>query len=147
MAAGGKIDGGGSNYEGGLAIGGPIIDGVLGFRVSASYREDGGTVAGELDIADYITSTGGEPWGRVLLVDDLVDSGKTLQEVAGHLRVAFPLVQEIRSAVIWFKARSSVAPDYYVERLEHNPWIHQPFERYDRLRPQDLAAAAARRAD
>ncbi|HLW23333.1 MAG TPA: TonB-dependent receptor plug domain-containing protein, partial [Steroidobacteraceae bacterium] len=40
----GKIDGGGDNYEGGLAVGGPIIPGVLGFRASVSYREDGGWV-------------------------------------------------------------------------------------------------------
>ena len=40
----GKIDDGGNNYEAGAAFGGPIIDGVLGFRVSASFREDGGWV-------------------------------------------------------------------------------------------------------
>ncbi len=32
------------NYEAGLAVGGPIIDGVLGFRFSVSYRQDGGWV-------------------------------------------------------------------------------------------------------
>ncbi len=116
----------------------------LAILATSSYREGGGTVAGELDIADAITSTGGEPWGRVLLVDDLVDSGKTLGEVAEHLRQGFPLIKEIRSAVIWFKASSAVAPDYCVERLAHNPWIHQPFERYDLLRPQDLADAVPR---
>jgi iron complex outermembrane receptor protein len=40
----GQIDNGGNNYEAGAAFGGPIIDGVLGFRVSASFREDGGWV-------------------------------------------------------------------------------------------------------
>ena len=40
----GQIDGGGQNYEIGAAFGGPIIDGVLGFRISASFREDGGWV-------------------------------------------------------------------------------------------------------
>jgi iron complex outermembrane recepter protein len=40
----GQIDSGGQNYEIGAAFGGPIIDGVLGFRLSASYREDGGWV-------------------------------------------------------------------------------------------------------
>ena len=32
------------SYEGGAAMGGPIIDDKLGFRVSASYRRDGGWV-------------------------------------------------------------------------------------------------------
>ncbi|MDE1924242.1 MAG: TonB-dependent receptor, partial [Gammaproteobacteria bacterium] len=40
----GQIDGGSQNYEAGAAFGGPIIDGKLGFRVSASYRRDGGWV-------------------------------------------------------------------------------------------------------
>jgi iron complex outermembrane recepter protein len=40
----GQIDGGGQNYEAGLAVGGPIIADVLGFRASLSYREDGGWV-------------------------------------------------------------------------------------------------------
>jgi hypoxanthine phosphoribosyltransferase len=117
----------------------------LAILATSSYREDGGTVAGKLDIADSITSTGGEPWGRVLLVDDLVDSGNTLERVAAHLRYRFPLIQEIRSAVLWYKASSTVAPDYFVERLQHNPWIHQPFERYDRLRPADLMQALPER--
>lgn len=128
--------------RGGMRVGdvlSRVFEVPLAILATSSYREDGGTVAGKLDIADAITSTGGEPWGRVLLVDDLVDSGNTLHQVAGHLREGFALIQEIRTAVIWFKASSSVAPDYYVERLEHNPWIHQPFERYDRLRPEDLA--------
>jgi outer membrane receptor protein involved in Fe transport len=32
------------SYEAGIAHGGPIIDGVLGFRVSAWYRKDGGWI-------------------------------------------------------------------------------------------------------
>jgi outer membrane receptor protein involved in Fe transport len=35
-------DGGAPSYELGAAVGGPIVDGVLGFRASAWYREDGG---------------------------------------------------------------------------------------------------------
>ena len=40
----GTTEGGGPSYEGGVAVGGPIIDGVLGFRFSVYYREDGGWV-------------------------------------------------------------------------------------------------------
>jgi len=40
---------GAPSYELGAAAGGPIIDNTLGFRVSASYREDGGWV----DHVDY----------------------------------------------------------------------------------------------
>jgi hypothetical protein len=29
-------------------------------------------------------------------------------------------------------------PDYYVDFLADNPWIHQPFEKYEKLKPQNL---------
>jgi hypothetical protein len=29
-------------------------------------------------------------------------------------------------------------PDYYVDYLAENPWIDQPFEIYDTLRPEEL---------
>ena len=50
-----------------------------------------------------------------------------------------PSITELRSAVLWTKAVSNYTPDYYVEMLESSPWIHQPFEEYDDLRPDALA--------
>jgi len=116
----------------------------LAILSTSSYREEAGTKAGALDIAAALTSTGGDPHGRVLLVDDLVDSGNTLQQVLRELPRRYPAISQIRSAVIWYKARSSVVPDYFVDYLPHNPWIVQPFEGYDSLRPADLAAQHAR---
>ncbi|RYH00796.1 phosphoribosyltransferase [Noviherbaspirillum suwonense] len=117
-----------------------IFDVPLAILSTSSYREEEGTVRGSLDIAKYITMTRGSLSGRVLLVDDLVDSGVTLEQVQSHLRTNFPAVTEVRSAVIWCKACSSVRPDFYLQYLESNPWIHQPFEEYDGLRPHQLAA-------
>ena len=42
--------------------------------------------------------------------------------------------------MIWVKGASSYTPDYYVERLPTSPWIHQPFEDYDNMGPDRLAA-------
>ena len=42
---------GGPSYEGGFAVGGPIIDNVLGFRISGWGRHDGGWI----DKVDYMT--------------------------------------------------------------------------------------------
>jgi hypoxanthine phosphoribosyltransferase len=89
-------------------------------------------------MAKYITMPKGELAGRVLLVDDLADSGITLKAVVERLR-GLPSIIELRSAVIWTKAVSSYTPDYYVEMLATSPWIHQPFEDYDNLRPEGLA--------
>ena len=117
-----------------------IFDLPLAILSTSSYREEEGTVRGSLDIAKHITMTRGALSGRVLLVDDLVDSGVTLEQVQSHLQTNFPAVTEVKSAVIWCKACSSVRPDFYLEYLETNPWIHQPFEEYDGLRPHQLAA-------
>jgi uncharacterized protein len=117
-----------------------IFDVPLAILSTSSYREEFGTQRGDLDIAKYITMTKGTLGGRVLLVDDLVDSGVTLEKVQSHLSEHFPAVTEVKSAVIWCKACSSVRPDYFLEYLPHNPWIHQPFEEYDGLRPHQLAA-------
>lgn len=117
-----------------------IFDVPLAILSTSSYREETGTVRGDLDIAKYITITKGALSGRVLLVDDLVDSGVTLEKVQHHLKENFPSVTEVKSAVIWCKACSTVRPDFYLDYLATNPWIHQPFEEYDSLRPHQFTA-------
>jgi len=64
----------------------------------------------------------------------------TLARVVEHLRGRYPALREVRTAVLWYKAASTARPDYYVEYLADSPWIHQPFEEYDTLRPHQLAA-------
>jgi hypoxanthine phosphoribosyltransferase len=115
-----------------------VFDKPLGIMSTSSYRAEAGTIQGRLDIAKYITMPQGELAGKVLLVDDLADSGVTLKAVVERLR-GMPAIVELRSAVIWTKAVSSYSPDYYVEMLESSPWIHQPFEEYDDMRPEALA--------
>lgn len=110
----------------------------LAIMSASSYRADGGTIQGRLDMAQYITLPRGELSGRVLLVDDLADSGVTLKAVVDRLR-AMPSISELRSSVIWVKGVSSYTPDYFVESLPTSPWIHQPFEEYDDLPPEGLA--------
>ncbi|CAL61450.1 Putative nucleotide phosphoribosyltransferase [Herminiimonas arsenicoxydans] len=117
-----------------------IFDVPLAILSASSYREGAGTMQGTLDIASHITIISGSLGGKVLLLDDLVDSGVTLAEVQRHLAEQFPAVTEVKSAVIWYKACSSTKPDFYLDYLPHNPWIHQPFEEYDGLRPHQLAA-------
>jgi hypoxanthine phosphoribosyltransferase len=115
-----------------------IFDKPLAIMSTSSYRADAGKVQGHLDIAHYITTPKGEIAGRVLLVDDLADSGHTLNAVVELLRTKYKPITELRSAVLWTKGLSSFTPDYQVEYLPTNPWIHQPFESYDSLRPEKL---------
>jgi len=129
--------------RGGLRVGdviSRIYDMPLAILAASSYREAAGKSQGVLDIGEYITMTQSELSGHLLLVDDLVDSGVTLNRVVVHLRQRYSAMTELRSAVIWYKACSSFVPDYYVEYLPTNPWIHQPFEVYDAMGPEKLAA-------
>ena len=115
-----------------------IFDKPLAIMSTSSYRAQAGTVQGNLDVARYITTPKGEIAGKVLLVDDLADSGLTLNVLIKQLKENYPAVTEMRSAVIWTKAISNFTPDYTVEFLPTNPWIHQPFESYDAMRAQQL---------
>ena len=117
-----------------------IFDKPLAIMSTSSYRAEAGTLQGVLDIARYITTPRGEIAGKVLLVDDLADTGKTLKEVIDRLRNDYAPITELRSAVIWTKGVSSFKADYSVESLPSNPWIHQPFEGYDAMRPEQLIA-------
>ena len=129
--------------RGGLRVGdviSRIFDMPLAILAASSYREAAGRAQGVLDIAQYITTTKDELSGNLLLVDDLVDSGVTLSRVVAHLKERYRAVTEVRTAVIWYKACSTFAPEFYVEYLPTNPWIHQPFEVYDAMGPQKLAA-------
>jgi len=136
--------------RGGLRVGdvlSRIFDMPLAILSTHSYAADGGTVRGELVIAEHMTMTRPTLGDRVLLVDDMVDSGHTLEAVARTLPQRFPAIREMRTAVLWWKACSVFKPDYFVEYLPDNPWIHQPFEVYDRMEPASVAARLARPAE
>ncbi len=129
--------------RGGLRVGdvmSRVFDKPLGVLFTSSYREEGGTRQSRLQIGDHIASALPLPGTRWLLTDDLVDSGITLIEALPALKARYPQVEEIRSAVLWAKGSSVAKPDYCMEYLPSNPWIHQPFEEYDHMRPSDLKA-------
>lgn len=120
--------------RGGLRVGdvlSRIFDKPLGVMTTSSYRASGGTVQGRLKIGDAISSAEDVTQGRVLLADDLVDSGVTLQQVLPELRRRHPGITELKTGVLWYKSVSVYKPDYFVEHLEDSPWIHQPFEAYE----------------
>ena len=115
-----------------------IFDVPLAIMSTSSYRAEEGTVQGHLDIAHFITTPQGQIAGKVLLVDDLADTGVTLKAVVERLRTNYQPITELRTAVIWTKGCSTFKPEYSVQDLPTNPWIHQPFEGYDTMTPEKL---------
>lgn len=87
-----------------------IFDLPLGILATSSYREAAGTVQGQLDIAQFITITRGTLDGRVLLVDDMVDTGLTFTRVRDHLVRQFPGITELRTAVLWSRGIPRCSP-------------------------------------
>ena len=115
-----------------------IFDKPLAIMSTSSYRAEAGKVQGHLDIGRFIATPKGEIAGRVLLVDDLADTGVTLNAVVKRLKENYAPITELRTAVIWTKGVSTFKADYSVEDLPTNPWIHQPFEGYDSLTAEKL---------
>ncbi len=132
--------------RGGLRVG-DVVSRIfklpLAIIFTSSYVSEGGTVRGEIRVSEHMSMMTPELGDRVLLVDDLVDSGVTLEVVRRHIAERHPNVKEIRSAVLWHKASSKVKPDYCADYFAESPWIHQPFEPYDTMTAGDLRSRAA----
>ena len=135
------------NYKPDLLIGimrggAPIID-VLSrvFKLKCAYLavesysgkgiED---QQGKLTFSREMSSTVQNLGGNLLLCDDLSDTGVTLNRSIEWLKKYPPLkgkIKSIKTAVLWKKAKSTFNPDFCAVTLKNNPWIVQPFERYE----------------
>jgi uncharacterized protein len=128
--------------RGGLRVGdilSRIYQQPLAILATSSYSGAGKQERGQLTFSRHLTMTSEKLGSRILLVDDLVDSGVTLQETIPWLKQnSESPIEDIRTAVLWYKACSVAAPDYYVDYLPDNPWIHQPFEHYETINPAEL---------
>ena len=77
------------------------------------------------------------PDSRVLVVDDIFDSGCTMKKV---IELLGPAVAEIRIATLYYKPKANtteIPPDYYVR--ESDRWIVFPHELMD-LTPSEIKA-------
>jgi uncharacterized protein len=129
--------------KGGLRVGdifARLFDLPLAILSTSSYGGVNNQIRGSVTFSRDLTMTTANLGSRILIVDDLVDSGITLKKSLLWLdrRYGF-YVEEVRTAVLWYKACSEFKPDYYVDYLSDNPWIHQPFEHYETITPADLA--------
>ena len=128
--------------KGGLRVGDilcRLYDKPLAIMSTASYRGENNQERGEISFSEHLSTI--QPLGdRILLVDDLVDSGISLAESVNWLKNKYDRIVELRTAVIWYKSTSIVTPDYYIDYLPDNPWIHQPFESYERTDIRELVS-------
>ena len=75
-------------------------------------------------------------FNRVLLVDDLSDTGLTLNKSIEWLKNYNPIkdnINEIKTACLWKKKSSTFTPDFCSVLLDSDPWIVQPTEHYEEI--------------
>ena len=129
--------------KGGLRVGdifARLFEKPLAILSVESYRGDGvkneqGSMTFSRDLAQTTPNLG----NRVILVDDLADSGITLEKSLKWLNHFYGFyLDEVRTAVLWMKGVSQYKPNYYVDYLEGSPWIHQPMEKYESMSVTDL---------
>ena len=92
---------------------------------------------GDLMFAREISSlANNEDFHRVLLIDDLSDTGLTLNKSIEWLKNYGPtkeFIKEIKTACLWKKKSSSFEPDFCPVKLDSDPWIVQPTEHYEEI--------------
>ena len=92
---------------------------------------------GELMFAREISSLAiSKDFNKVLLVDDLSDTGLTLNKSIEWLKNYNPIkdnINEIKTACLWKKKSSTFTPDFCPVLLDSDPWIVQPTEHYEEI--------------
>ena len=92
---------------------------------------------GKLMFAREISSlANNKDFTRVLLIDDLSDTGLTLNKSIEWLKSYGPtkdFIKEVKTACLWKKRSSSFEPDFCPVKLNSDPWIVQPTEHYEEL--------------
>lgn len=86
--------------------------------ISAKSYDRGNLENGKLEIGNISSVFKIE--GKILLVDDLVDSGNTMKKIVEHLSL-IKSITKIETAVIYKKTKSTFIPDFYIK--ETNDWI------------------------
>ena len=110
----------------------------IAYIVIQSYSGEGmEDQQGQLMFSREISSLAeSKDYNKVLLVDDLSDTGLTLNKSIEWLRNYAPTknyIKEVKTACLWKKKSSTFEPDFCPVKLDSDPWIVQPTEHYEEL--------------
>ena len=97
---------------------------------------------GQLMFAREISSlANNKDFNKVLLIDDLSDTGLTLNKSIEWLKNYGPTkdyIKEVKTACLWKKKSSTFEPDFCPIRLDSDPWIVQPTEHYEEFSIEEI---------
>ena len=113
-----------------------------GYLAGESYSGKGiEDEQGDIVFSREMSSIAPNMGGRILLCDDLSDTGITFNKSIDWLKKYKPIkdkIEDIKTATLWKKKKSTFDPDYCAVKLPDNPWIVQPFEVYEEIRIEDI---------
>jgi len=96
---------------------------------------------GDIVFARELSSIAPNMGGKILLCDDLSDTGITFNKSIDWLKKYEPIknkIEDIKTATLFKKKKSTFEPDFCAVKLSDNPWIVQPFEIYEELKIEDI---------
>ena len=97
---------------------------------------------GKLMFAREISSlANNKDFSKILLIDDLSDTGLTLNKSIEWLKNYESIkeyIREVKTACLWKKKSSTFEPDFCPVRLNSDPWIVQPTEHYEELSIKEI---------
>ena len=96
---------------------------------------------GDIVFSREMSSIAPNMGGKILLCDDLSDTGITFNKSIDWLKRYGPIknkIEDIKTATLFKKKKSIFEPDYCAVKLLDNPWIVQPFEIYEELKIEDI---------
>ena len=115
----------------------------IAYIVIQSYSGEGmEDQQGQLMFSREISSLAeNKDYKKVLLIDDLSDTGLTLNKSIEWLKNYAPTknyIKEVKTACLWKKKSSTFEPDFCSVRLDSDPWIVQPTEHYEEISIEEI---------
>ncbi|MEM3460126.1 MAG: energy-coupling factor transporter ATPase [Candidatus Micrarchaeaceae archaeon] len=95
-------------------------------HVSAGYYTDAGVPSKSVKIWSIDGKISSIKKGRILLIDDIADTGKTLTDVYKSIRKLTKA--EIVTATFLYKSKSIIKPEFYYAEKDNSTWIIFDYE-------------------
>ena len=99
----------------------------LDIIVTSSYNKENQQMQLKIGKPSYLCFPDINKDSKILIVDDLVDSGKTMQAVVDLYRKKG--FKNIKTAVLIYKRSSEFDPDYFAAGADEDTWIKFPYEK------------------
>jgi len=93
------------------------------FALDIKLYESVGVARDTADIRSFYGSVKGK---KILIIDDIWDSGKTMEAVLDYLGE-----ERVSTATLFWKETANKKPTYHANTAKENEWIVFPWEKYE----------------